>query len=88
MAQDRALELVAPADFMDRSFTQLDAMCLSVEGDSAGAAIHDRDTLLRLSAAERQGIICGRAQQIYLTCSWWILRKGSRETWLSLLPPR
>jgi DNA-binding transcriptional regulator YiaG len=65
MAQDRALELVAPADFMDRSFTQLDrAMCLAVEGDAAGAATHARDTLLHLSAAERQGIICGRAQQI------------------------
>jgi DNA-binding transcriptional regulator YiaG len=65
VAQDRALELVAPADFMDRSFTQLDrAMCLAVEGDATGAAVHARDTLLRLSAAERQGIICGRAQQI------------------------
>jgi transcriptional regulator with XRE-family HTH domain len=65
LAQDRALELVAPSDFMDRSFTHLDrAMCLAVEGDASGASAHARDTLLRLSTAERQGIISGRAQQI------------------------
>lgn len=64
-AQDRALDLVAPSDFMDRAFTELDrAMCLAVDDDAASAASHARDTLLRLSTAERQGIISGRAQQI------------------------
>lgn len=65
LAQDRALELVAPSDFMDRAFTQLDrAMCLAIDGDASNAAIHAHDTLLGLSTAQRQGIICGRAQQI------------------------
>jgi DNA-binding transcriptional regulator YiaG len=65
LAQDRALELVATSDFMDRAFTQLDrAMCLAVEGDASSAASYAHDTLLSLSNAERQGIISKRAQQI------------------------
>jgi len=65
LAQDRALELVAPSDFMDRAFTQLDrAICLVIDGDASSAARHAHDTLLRLSNAERQGIITGRAQQL------------------------
>jgi tetratricopeptide (TPR) repeat protein len=64
-AQDRALELVAPADFMDRAFTRLDrAMCLSAEGDAREASSYVCETLLDLSDAERQGIITGRARQI------------------------
>ncbi len=64
-AQDRALELVAPGDFMDRAFTQLDrAMCLAIDGDASGAATYTLDTVLGLSEPERQGIINGRARQI------------------------
>lgn len=64
-AQDRALELVAPADFMDRAFTQLDrAMCLAIDGDASGAATYTLETVLSLSEPERQGIINGRARQI------------------------
>lgn len=65
LAQERALELVAPTDFMDRAFIRLDrAMCLATEGDATEASSYARDTLLDLSEAERQGIITGRARQI------------------------
>lgn len=59
------MELVAPADFMDRAFTQLDrAMCLVTDGDNAGATAYARDTVLSLSAPQRLGIISRRASQI------------------------
>lgn len=65
LAQERALELVAPADFMDRAFIRLDrAMCLAAEGDATEASSYARDTLLDLSEVQRQGIITGRARQI------------------------
>jgi DNA-binding XRE family transcriptional regulator len=65
VAQDRALELVASVDFMDRAFTQLDrAMCLAIDGDTSGAATCTLDTVQGLSEPERQGIINGRARQI------------------------
>jgi tetratricopeptide (TPR) repeat protein len=65
-AQERALELVAPGDYMDRSFTLLDrAACLVGEGDVSAAASYATDTLLGLSEAQRQGIISLRAQQIF-----------------------
>lgn len=64
-AQDHALELVAPGDFMDRAFTQLDrAMCLAIDGDASGATTYTLDTVLDLNEPERQGIINGRARQI------------------------
>jgi hypothetical protein len=64
-AQDHALELVAPGDFMDRAFTQLDrAMCLAIDGDASGAITYTLDTVLDLNEPERQGIINGRARQI------------------------
>lgn len=65
LAQERALELVAPTDFMDRAFTRLDrAMCLATEGAATEASSYARDTLLDLSGAQRLGIIAGRARQI------------------------
>ncbi len=67
-AQDRALELVAPQDFMDRAFTRLDrAMCLATDGDASGAASYALDTVLCLSEAERHGIINGRAREVIET---------------------
>lgn len=64
-AQERALELVAPHDFMDRAFTRLDrAMCLATAGDASGATSYALETLAGLSDAERRGIISGRAQEI------------------------
>jgi hypothetical protein len=65
LSQERALELVAPTDFMDRAFTRLDrAMCLATDGDASEASLYARDTLLDLSGAQRLGIIAGRARQI------------------------
>jgi tetratricopeptide (TPR) repeat protein len=65
LAQERALELVAPTDFMDRTFTRLDrAMCLAAEGDATEASSYARDTLLDLSEVQRRGIITSRARQI------------------------
>jgi hypothetical protein len=65
LAQERALELVAPADFMDRAMARLDrAMCLAIEGDAPAASAYARDTVLDLSDAQREGIITGRARQI------------------------
>jgi hypothetical protein len=64
-AQDRALELVMPGDFMDEAFTQLDrAMCLAKDGDAATAVAHTTHTLLSLTESQRQGIIGLRARQI------------------------
>jgi transcriptional regulator with XRE-family HTH domain len=64
-AQDRALALVAPGDFMDEAFTQLDrAMCLAKGGDVATAVAHTTHTLLSLTAPQRTGIIGLRARQI------------------------
>jgi hypothetical protein len=64
-AQDRALELVVPGDFMDETFTQLDrAMCLAQDGDAATAVAHTTQTLLNLTGSQRQGIIGLRARQV------------------------
>lgn len=64
LAQDKALALVASADFMDRTFTRLDrATCIAATGDPAGASSYARDTLLALTEAQRVGIITGRARQ-------------------------
>ncbi len=63
--QDQALEIIAPEDFMDRAFTQLDrAMCLSRDGDPTASAAHAVVTLLQLSEEQRRGIIAARAHQI------------------------
>lgn len=65
-AQDRALELIAPGDYMDRAFTMLDrAACLVHQGDAASGASYASETLLGLTYAQRQGIISLRAQQIF-----------------------
>lgn len=64
-AQDQALRLVAPGDFMDEAFTQLDrAMCLAKGGDTASAVAHTSDTLLNLTQSQRHGIIGLRVRQI------------------------
>jgi hypothetical protein len=63
-AQSRALDLMPPDDFMDRAFTQLDrSACLAQMGDAFAAAGHALDTLLDLSAEQREGIITTRARQ-------------------------
>lgn len=64
-AQDRALQLIPAADFMDRAFTQLDrAVCMAAEGDARGAATQALSALTQLSDEQRQGIIVGRARQL------------------------
>jgi len=64
-AQERALELVAADDYMDRSMTLLDrALCVLHGGDPATAMTLGRDCLLSLSHEQRRGIIAGRAWQV------------------------
>ena len=64
-AQDRALELVAADDYMDRSMTLLDrALCVLQSGDPSLAMTLSRDCLLSLDQEQRQGIIAGRAWQV------------------------
>lgn len=63
--QERALQLVAPEDFMDRVFICLDrAMCLTESGDISGAASYALETLTAISAGQRRGIIAGRAREV------------------------
>jgi tetratricopeptide (TPR) repeat protein len=70
IAQDRALELVSESDFMDRALVQLDrAVCLSQDGDKAGAASYALNSMLALNAEQRRGIIVGRAQELLATLS-------------------
>jgi hypothetical protein len=65
VAQERALQLVAPNDYMDNAFTRLDrAVCLARDGDASLAASSAADALLALTDAQRQGIITVRAQQV------------------------
>lgn len=65
LAQDRALDLVAAEDFMDRAFTQLDrAVCLVQDGDVGTAATYAVDCLTVLDDQQRRGIISGRAWQL------------------------
>jgi transcriptional regulator with XRE-family HTH domain/tetratricopeptide (TPR) repeat protein len=65
VAQDRALELVPPSDFMDRAFTQLDrAACLASDGDISSATTYLLETLLGLTETQRKGIILLRARQL------------------------
>ncbi len=64
-AQDRALELVAADDYMDRSMTLLDrALCVLRSGDLSLAMTLSRDCLLTLDHEQRRGIIAGRAWQV------------------------
>jgi hypothetical protein len=64
-SHDRALELLTPNDFMNRSFTRLDrADCLAQDRDLTTAMRHVRDVLLGLSDEQRQGIITSRTQQL------------------------
>ncbi|MGH3738144.1 MAG: helix-turn-helix domain-containing protein [Micromonosporaceae bacterium] len=64
-AQERALQLCPPDDFMDRALTNLDrASCLVRDGDVSSGLTHARRTVEELSAEERKGIISLRAAQI------------------------
>lgn len=57
-AQQRALELSAPTDFMDRTLTRLDrASCLLFDGDATSALTYATEALGALNDREREGII-------------------------------
>jgi transcriptional regulator with XRE-family HTH domain len=67
-AQQRALELSAPNDFMDRSLTQLDrASCLAYDGDTFGALEYAAETLGALNDRQREGIITLRGFELLNT---------------------
>ena len=64
-AQQKALELCPPEDFMDQALTQLDrASCLARDGDVATAMDHAAKTITSLSEQERKGIITVRGHEI------------------------
>lgn len=64
-AQERALEICPPGDYMDQTLTRLDrASCLLHDGDASAAVSYATDTLVSLDAQQRQGIIAVRAQEI------------------------
>jgi transcriptional regulator with XRE-family HTH domain len=87
-AQDRALELVAPGDYMDKAFTQLDrAACLVKGGDVPAGASYLAKTLLGLTEAQRQGIISLRAQQIVETVPRQQVALPAIRDLQDLLPP-
>lgn len=64
-AQQRALELCGPADYMDRAFTRLDrAACLIRDGEAEGGLAYALETMNALSDHQRAGIIAGRGRQL------------------------
>jgi len=64
-AQERALELCPPGDYTDWALTRLDrAYCLSHDGDAAAAVAYATETVARLRAVHRLGIIALRARQL------------------------
>lgn len=73
-SQERALALYSPSDYMDRAFTKLDrAMCLAQDGDTKSAAAYAMQTMMELNGEQRQGIITGRAYEV-----WQALPKQQR----------
>ncbi|MCX4728397.1 helix-turn-helix domain-containing protein [Streptomyces sp. NBC_01306] len=63
--QDRALELYPASDHMDRTLIHLDqAMCLAIDGDVAGAALHATNTVVGLPLSHRSPLIIYRAQDV------------------------
>jgi len=66
VAQDRALELYPPSDYLDRTLLQLDrASCLAYDGDVAFAMTHAARTLAGLSREQCSGMILLRSHQIF-----------------------
>jgi transcriptional regulator with XRE-family HTH domain len=64
-AQQRALELSAPSDFMDRTLIKLDrASCLAYDGDTASALTYATETLDGLNDRQREGIITLRGFEL------------------------
>jgi transcriptional regulator with XRE-family HTH domain len=64
-SQQRALELCAPNDFMDRTFTRLDrSICLVDDGDISGAIEYALETMTALDDRQRQGIITLRGREL------------------------
>jgi len=64
-AQERALELCPPTDFMDRALTRLDrASCLAHDGDTSTGMRYATGTLVNLSNQQRRGLITLRAHEI------------------------
>ena len=67
-AQQRALELSDPSDFMDRTLTKLDrASCLAHDGDVSEALACATTTLDGLNDRQREGIITLRGIEIFNT---------------------
>ena len=64
-AQQRALELSTPSDFMDRTLIKLDrASCLSYDGDIASALTYATEALDGLNDRQREGIITLRGLEL------------------------
>jgi transcriptional regulator with XRE-family HTH domain len=65
LAQDQALALCAPEDFMDRAFAQLDrASCLIRDGDAGSGLAYAVEIMSGLSDDQRAGIINLRGRQL------------------------
>jgi transcriptional regulator with XRE-family HTH domain len=65
LAQDRALALCGPEDFMDRAFAQLDrASCLIRDGDARSGLAYAVEVMSGLSDDQRAGIINLRGRQL------------------------
>jgi transcriptional regulator with XRE-family HTH domain len=64
-AQQRALELCSPTDFMDRAFTGLDrASCLVSDGDVSAGLAYAVEVVSDLDDQQRAGIISLRGRQL------------------------
>jgi hypothetical protein len=63
--QERALQLYAASDYLDRTLIQLDrSYCLVHDGDIREAVSHATDTLVALTEHQCNGMITNRARQI------------------------
>jgi transcriptional regulator with XRE-family HTH domain len=64
-AQQRALELYDPIDYLDRALVHLDRMsCLNSDGDAGDAIGYGTATLTALTADQRRGMIDIRAREV------------------------
>lgn len=87
-AQQLALQLCSPDDFMDRTLTQLDrTLCLARDGDTAGALEYATAALAPLTDEQRQGIIAQRGREVLAVLTPWQRRLPAARQLRELLTP-
>jgi tetratricopeptide (TPR) repeat protein len=93
VAQDRALELCVPGDYMDWAMIRLDrARCLTDQGDVSEALTYATGTVLNLTEAQRTGIVTLRGRGLVEAMSegrrWSAAVEEFRELVMSASDPK